>query len=97
MLTIPRKDTGMVKITGIKHSTGEFEGRKYDNYYFYGEIVSDRPSSDQKIGSCPDRTYKVKSSVVEKCYSGKVTALLNKNIQFYKDDFNNIASFSVEE
>lgn len=90
----------MIKVTGIKHQVGEWEKGKYDNYVFYGDFVTDKPSQVQKIGNCPDASYKVSAKVVEKSYSGKVSALMGKNIEFYfnrNDERGFVNYFTVEE
>lgn len=83
-----------MKVVGIRHQVGEFQGNHYDNYGLY---CVDEQKIDPKMqfGTCPSYT-KVKSSVLHQVVApDKVEKLIGRELMFYFDAYKNVVKVEV--
>lgn len=84
-----------MKVVGIKLSTGEYEGHKYENYILY---ATDADVKGIVAGICPS-TIKVKASRVPDILAvlnmHKIEDLMNKNIVAYYDAYKNCSKIEL--
>lgn len=85
-----------MKVVGVKHQSGTYDKRQFDNYYIYG--VGDQNDNDdiQFYGVCP-QCVKVKASVLHQvCAADKVAKLIDRNVYFFYDSYKNVVVVNVE-
>ena len=79
-------------VKGIKHSTGEYNGNKYDNYILY--VIN--PDDKYAIGMCPE-LVKVKSSLISEVINpDNIEHLIDSDINFYYDRYGKVVQLSVK-
>lgn len=67
----------MIKIVGIKHNTGEFNGRQYDNY-----VIHCIKSDEHAIGQVSTETFKFRpASLATICSLDQLQMLVNKEVK----------------
>lgn len=84
-----------MKIVGVKHMTGEFDGKSFDNYYLYG---TDDNTNDkiQIYGICPN-CIKVKASILHQVVAAdKIEKLIGRSVECYYDSYKNVALVNVK-
>lgn len=84
-----------MKVVGVKHMTGSFNDRAYDNYYIY--CVADQTDNDtsQFYGVCP-QCVKVKASLLHTVVApDKIQKLLDREVEFLYDSYKNVALVNV--
>ena len=75
----------MGKIIGIKHTTGEYQGQKYDNYNFYVG------SEDINTVGTYVETVKVKSTVLKDLIDLKdIPGLVGQDVTFNYNKFGQV-------
>lgn len=79
-------------VKGIKHSTGEYNGNKYDNYILY--VINQ--DDNNTIGLCPE-IVKVKSSLISEVINPlNIDSLIDRDINFYYDRYGKVVQISVK-
>ena len=82
-----------MKIVGVRHQVGEFNGNNYDNYRLY--IVDESKNDDKSFGICPSYA-KVKASVLhEVCAPDKISKLVNRDVNLFYDAYKNVVKMEV--
>lgn len=77
-----------MRIVGVQHMVGEYEGKPFDNYRIY-TVDQDR-QNQETYGVCPMYT-KVKASVLHQVVApDKINKLIDKNVMFYFDAYKNV-------
>lgn len=67
----------MIKIVGIKHHVGEYQGRAYDNY-----VIHTIQSDDKAVGGVSTETYKFRpASLAAICSLDQLSMLVNKEVK----------------
>lgn len=67
----------MIKIVGIVHKTGEYNGRAYDNY-----VVHTVRSDDKAVGGVSTETFKFRPATLATiCALDQLTMLVNKEVK----------------
>lgn len=84
-----------MKIVGVKHQTGEFNNKPYDNYRIYYVDETKQDNDGMTFGICP--TYaKVRASVLhEVCAPDKVNKLIQREVNFFYDAYKNVVKMEV--
>ena len=82
----------MERIVGVKHLTGNYNGKDYDTYHIYA--VNDA-NSENIVGTCPT-VYKVKAALVNQIVApDQIEKLIGQNIEVYFDSYRNVAQFNL--
>lgn len=88
-----------MKVIGIKHFTGDYEGRPYDVYHLYCTPDNVYVGDGNAIyGNCPD-CVKVKAEILNKIVSAdKIEKLIGKDISvYYGADKKTVAMVSLNQ
>lgn len=84
-----------MKIVGVKHMTGEYDNRPFDNYYLYG-IDENTNDKIQIYGTCPN-CIKVKASVLHQVVAAdKIEKLIGRSVECFYDSYKNVALVNVK-
>lgn len=85
-----------MKVVGVRHQTGIYEKKPYDNYYIYGVGVQNDSEDSQYYGVCP-QMVKIKASILHEVVApDKVMKLIDREVNFFYDSFKNVAMVHVE-
>lgn len=84
-----------MKVVGIRHVQGVYEGNNYDNFILYVT----QPSEDDKnvYGTCPV-THKIRSKVFYQFVAPEnIKKLLNREVEIYYDAYKNVVKLEIQQ
>lgn len=84
-----------MKVVGVRHETGNFNGIAYDNYYLFGVGAQNNNETSQYYGVCP-QCVKVKASILHQvCAPDKVAKLIDREVEFLYDSYKKVALVQI--
>lgn len=91
----------MYNVFGIRHQTGNYEGRAFDNYTLFVNDPARQNENVQNYGTTPvlvKKSYgvKVKAAVLHQVVApDKIEKLIGRSVEFYYDAHDNVSKVEV--
>lgn len=83
-----------MKVVGVRHVTGVYEGNNYDNFMLF---VTGSGDDKNEYGICPV-VHKVRSKVFYQFVAPeKIKNLLNKDVEIYYDAYKNVVKIEINQ